>query len=435
MMATMNIRLFALAAVVASLSASAEVWSLDSCISYAISHNLNVKARQLDKESGELSVVEAKSGFLPTVSASAGETFSFGRGLTSENVYANRNTTNFQWGANASVPLFQGLSNVRKLKAAKTSLRSLVLKLESAKDDVTLNVISQYLQVLYCDEVLKTAIGQVELSRNQLERQKALAADGKIAEVEVMQATSQLAQDQLTVSDAENDYRMSLVELAQIMQLDDITDMAVSPLPDASPIIPTAESVYASASVNNNAVKASEIDIQAANDRIKVAESGYLPTLSFNAGTGSSYYTISGFPNPSFGSQMRDNFNTYLGFSLSVPIFDGLSTRNSVRRAKIDRLTAELQRDETRSNLYKTIQQAYYQALGAQNKYNTSLTAEDAMRQSFGAMAEKYEMGRANSTEYEQSKTDYFKATLQRIQAQYEYILRHKILLFYAKMD
>lgn len=422
-------------ALVAVFNANAETWTLDSCISYAINHNLNVKARELDKSSGELSIVEAKSGFLPTVSASAGETFSFGRGLTSENVYANRNTTNFQWGANASVPLFQGLSNIRKLRQAKTSFRSLVYKLEAAKDDVTLNVISQYLQVLYCQEVLNTAVSQVELSRNQLERQRALAADGKIAEVEVLQATSQLAKDELTVSDAENDYRMSLVDLAQLMQLDDIDGMEIAQLPDASPVIPSAESVYASATVNNNAVKAAEIDVDAANDKIKVAQSGYLPTLSFNAGTGSSYYTISGIKNPSFSSQMRDNFNTYLGFSLSVPIFDGFSTRNSVRRAKIDKMTAELQREDTRSNLYKSIQQSYYQAIGAQNKYYTSLKTEDAMKQSFAAMTEKYEMGRANSTEFEQSKTDYFKATLQRIQARYEYILRHKILLFYARMD
>lgn len=415
--------------------ARSEVWSLDSCISYAISHNLTVKARELDHKSGELSVTEAKSGFLPTVGANAGETFSFGRGLTSQNVYANRNTTNFQWGASASMPIFQGLSNVRKLKAARTSLRALVYKLDAAKDDVTLNIISQYLQVLYCDEVLKTAIGQVELSQAQLDRQKALAADGKIAEVEVLQATSQLAQDELTVSDARNDYTMALVDLAQLMQLDDIEGMSVAELPESSPVIPTAESVYASASVNNNAVKAADIDIAAASDRIKMAQSGYLPTLSFNAGTGSSYYTVSGINNPSFTSQMRDNFNTYLGFTLEIPIFDGLSTRNSVRRAKVEKLTAELQLEETRSNLYKTIQQAYYQAVGAQNKYNTCLTNEDVMRQSFDAMKEKYEMGRANSTEFEQSKTDYFKATLQRIQARYEYILRHRILMFYAKMD
>lgn len=418
-----------------ALPGRSEVWTLDSCISYAISHNLTVRARELDRKNGELSVTEAKSGFLPTVGANAGETFSFGRGLTAQNVYANRNTTNFQWGASASVPLFQGLSNVRKLKAARTSLRALVYKLDAAKDDVTLNIISQYLQVLYCDEVLKTAIGQVELSQAQLERQKALATEGKIAEVEVLQATSQLAQDELMVSDARNDYTMALVDLAQLMQLNDIEGMSVAELPEASPVIPAAESVYASASVNNNAVRAADIDIAAASDRIKVAQSGYLPTLSFNAGTGSSYYTVSGVNNPSFTSQMRDNFNTYLGFSLNIPIFDGFSTRNAVRRAKVEKLTAELQREETRSNLYKTIQQAYYQAVGAQNKYNTCLTNEDVMRQSFEAMKEKYEMGRANSTEFEQSKTDYFKATLQRIQARYEYILRHRILTFYAKMD
>lgn len=417
------------------MPAYADVWTLDSCISYAISHNLTVKARELDRQSGELAVTEAKSGFLPTVSANASESFSFGRGLTAENVYANRNTTNFQWGANANLPLFQGLTNVRKLKAARTSLRSLVHKLDAAKDDVTLNIISQYLQVLYCEEVMKTAIEQAELSKVQLERQKALASDGKIAEVEVLQATSQLAQDELTVEDAKNDYTLALVDLAQLMQLDDIDRLSVAPLKESSPIIPSAESVYASASVNNSSVKAAEIDITAADDQIKVAQSGYLPSLSLNAGTGSSYYTVNGFNNASFSSQMRDNFNTYIGLSLSIPLFDGLTTRNNVRRAKIQKLTAELQRDETQSNLFKAIQQVYYQAIGAQNKLNTCVTNEDVMRQSFEAMKEKYELGRANSTEFEQSKTDYFKATLQRIQARYELILRHRILKFYAKMD
>lgn len=417
------------------MPAYADVWTLDSCISYAISHNLTVKARELDRQSGELAVTEAKSGFLPTVSANASESFSFGRGLTAENVYANRNTTNFQWGANANLPLFQGLTNVRKLKAARTSLRSLVHKLDAAKDDVTLNIISQYLQVLYCEEVMKTAIEQAELSKVQLERQKALASDGKIAEVEVLQATSQLAQDELTVEDAKNDYTLALVDLAQLMQLDDIDRLSVAPLKESSPIIPSAESVYASASLNNSSVKAAEIDITAADDQIKVAQSGYLPSLSLNAGTGSSYYTVNGFNNASFSSQMRDNFNTYIGLSLSIPLFDGLTTRNNVRRAKIQKLTAELQRDETQSNLFKTIQQVYYQAIGAQNKLNTCVTNEDVMRQSFEAMKEKYELGRANSTEFEQSKTDYFKATLQRIQARYELILRHRILKFYAKMD
>lgn len=417
------------------MPAYADVWTLDSCISYAISHNLTVKARELDRQSGELAVTEAKSGFLPTVSANASESFSFGRGLTAENVYANRNTTNFQWGANANLPLFQGLTNVRKLKAARTSLRSLVHKLDAAKDDVTLNIISQYLQVLYCEEVMKTAIEQAELSKVQLERQKALASDGKIAEVEVLQATSQLAQDELTVEDAKNDYSLALVDLAQLMQLDDIDRLSVAPLKESSSIIPSAESVYASASANNSSVKAAEADITAADDQIKVAQSGYLPSVSLNAGTGSSYYTVNGFNNASFSSQMRDNFNTYIGLSLSIPLFDGLTTRNNVRRAKIQKLTAELQRDETQSNLFKAIQQAYYQAIGAQNKLNTCVTNEDVMRQSFEAMKEKYELGRANSTEFEQSKTDYFKATLQRIQARYELILRHRILKFYAKMD
>ena len=168
-------------------------WSLDSCINYAISHSITVKNAEVQKDLAELSVTEAKDGFLPTVSANASQSFNFGRGLTNENTYENRNTSSFSWGANLNLPLFQGLTNVRQLKYAKINLRSQVLALESAKDNVTLNVISQYLQALYYKELVKTAQEQVELSKFEVSRQEALVNSGKVAEIDLIQARSQLA--------------------------------------------------------------------------------------------------------------------------------------------------------------------------------------------------------------------------------------------------
>lgn len=428
----MNRLIFGLLASTIAVSASAETWTLDQCIQYAVEHNLTVRAREIDYQGAELSVTEARSGFLPSVAASASQGWNFGRGLTSENTYANRNTSSFSWDLGAQVPLFQGLANVRKTKYARTNLKAALYKLESAKDDITLNIIAQYLQVLYCDEVLQTAVQQVNLSQATLERQQALADAGRIAEIQVLEATSQLAQDQLSVTDARNDYTLAMVDLAQLMQLPDIQEMAVSPLGEEETLIPSANEVYAYAADHNSKVLADQADIDAANDQIKVAETGYIPKLSFNAGLSLSYYTVNGMSNPSFSSQMKDNFNKYVGFSLSVPIFDGLSTSNSVKRARIDRINAQLALETTRSDLHKAIQQAYYQAIGARSKYETSLTTEDALRRTFEAMSEKYDLGRANSTEYEQAKTDYFKAQLQRIQARYELILRQRILAFYS---
>lgn len=418
-------------ALTSTVTGTAQTWTLEECIGHALEHNLTIQSREIEVQSGELAVTEAKSAFLPQVSANASQSFNFGRGLTAENTYANRNTSNFQWGASVSIPLFQGLRDVRQLKYSRMNLRQLVYQLESVKDNVIINVISQYLQVLYCNEVKETARQQIALSEYELSRRQALADAGKIAEIEILDAQSQLAKDRLNATNADNDYTLALLDLAQLLQLDSIDSFSVTPLSESYPMIPTAESVYRTAIVSNNTVLAGKAGIDAADANVTLAKSGYIPRLSFNGGVGSSYFNINGIDNPSFSRQMRDNYNTYIGFSLSIPIFDGLSTHNSVKRAKVQRLNAVLQLEQAESDLYKAIQLAYYQAIGARAKFNTATETEHATEAAFKAMQEKYNLGRATSSEYEQAKTTYINSTLERIQAHYEYLLRHRILLFY----
>ena len=110
-------------ALATAMTAGAETWSLDSCISYSIAHNLTVKSREISAEQGELGITEAKDRFLPQVQAGANQSWGFGRSLTAENTYASRNTSNFGWNVGLSLPLFQGLRNVRNLDYARSSMR------------------------------------------------------------------------------------------------------------------------------------------------------------------------------------------------------------------------------------------------------------------------------------------------------------------------
>lgn len=411
----------------------AKVWNIDECIDFAIENNIQVKNARIQETSGQYDVIEAKDQFLPNISANASETFNFGRGLTSENSYADRNTSNFQWGVGMQLPLFQGLQASRQLKYAKVNLRTLALRTDAAKENITLNVIAQYLQALYCRELLATANEQVRLSDYELNRQQELANAGKIAEVNVLQAKAQLAQDKLSVANAQNDYTIALLDLAQLIQLPDITDFDIQPLDDQLPTIASPETVYADALFSNAGLLAAQNNVTAAQAQESVAKTGYIPRLSFNAGIGSSYYHLGGYDNASFSRQMRDNYSTYFGFSLQIPIFDAFSTRNRVRKAQVQTVTARLQLQDTQTQLYKDIQQAYYRAVGAHSKFQTGVASEEIAREAFEAMKEKYEMGRATPQEFEQSKTSYLKSTIDRIQANYEYILRCRILNFYSK--
>ncbi len=304
---------------------------------------------------------------------------------------------------------------------------------EAAKEDITLNVIGAYLQVLYCKELNEVALYQVDLSKHELASRSALLEAGKIPEIDMLEARSQLAQDEMNLSQTKNDVALALVDLSQLLELGDIAGFDIEPIEENELTILSPDEVYSAALQRNHSLIAARNNITAADRNISLAKSGYLPTLSFNAGIGSSYYRISDTKNESFGRQMKNNYSTYFGLSLNIPIFDALSTRNSIRRAKVQKVTAMLNYDDARQRVFKAIQQAYYQADGAKNKLKASEVADETANAAFKAMQEKYNLGRATPTEYEQSKAKALKATADRIQARYELILRTRILAFYAK--
>ena len=420
----------------AALPAKAETWSLDSCINYAIDHNLDVRSALIERYKGDLNVTEAKDRFLPTLSASAAQSWSFGRGLTSENTYANRNTSSTGFNVSFSLPIFQGLSALRQLRQAQANIHTLDLRVENAKDDVTLGVIAYYLQALYSREIVSVRKEELRLAQTQLERQQILFEGDKVPEVDVLQAKSQVASSQVAVVNAENDYSLALVDLTRALELKGTEDFDVEPidLDGELPRLASADEVYKNALNNNSGILAARSSVGLADHAISIAKTGYIPKLSFNAGLGSNYYTMSGMPSNSFGRQMRDNFSKSLGFSLNVPIFDAFNTRNQIRQARAQKLSAELELERQESNLLKTIRQAHSQAEGAEAQYRAGETAVTSAKAALDAMTEKFTYGRANATEWEQARSNYITTLSQQVQAKYEMILRNRILNFYNKV-
>ena len=406
-------------------------WSLDSCVSYALAHNVEVRQRLNAARQGELAVREAKDRVLPNLSGYGSENFSFGRGLTADNTYANRNTSSFSVGAQLSVPLFQGLRVVRSIKYSRTSLQALIEQSEATKDDVTINVMAAYLQALYTREALGVARMSLTVARDELRRREILLDAGKIPELDLFEARAQVSRDELTVVNARNDSVMALLDLANLLNLGDDVSFDIMPLDDSDLPMPSLDEVWTNMQMANHSLRAAAIRKQAAGENVDVAKSGYLPTLSFNAGLGTNYYKTSGFMNEAFAAQMRHNFAKSLGFSLNIPIFDGFSTRNSVSRARLEQLNSELDLENTRQQLYKTVSTAHAQAIAAEAKEKASQAAVDNTKAAFDAMTVKYDNGRANATEYEKAKADYINAVADRLQAAYERNLRVRILRYY----
>lgn len=427
---------FVTIAVLSAGSAMAQKqWNLKQCIEYAIEHNLTIKQQEAAKDESAVDLNTAKWSRLPDLNGSASHSFNFGRSLQMDNTYQQLNTQNTGLNLSTSIPLFTGMQIPNQIALSKLNLKAAVEDLNKAKEDISIQVTSAYLQVLFNEELAKVAHEQVALSEEMLKQKTAFFKVGKASEAELYEAKSRAAQDQLSAVQADNEYRLALLDLSQLLELPTPEGFGiVSPSIDEDKdfsILTSPADIYSEALLIKPSIKAAQYRVEGAQKSIRIAQSGYYPQLSLGAGIATSYYNVSGRENGNFGAQLRDNFSQYIGLSLNIPIFNRFSTRNQVRKARIQQTTLNWQLEDAKKALYKEIQQAYYNAVNAESKFESSRTADEAAKASFNLMIEKYANGKATSTEFNEARTNWLKAVSDRIQAKYDYLFRTKILDFY----
>ena len=410
-----------------------DTWDLQRCITHAIEHNLSIKQKEAARNQSEVELNTAQWSRMPNLNGNIGQSFNFGRALQADNTYGNRNTRNTNFSLGTNIPLFTGMQIPNNIALSKLNLKAATEDLAKAKEDISIQVASYFLQVLFNEELTKIARNQVALSQEQLDRKVAFFKNGKASEAEVLEAKSRLAQDQLSLVQAENNHQLALLDLSQMLELPSPENFRIS-VPDIDGFtadLSMPEEVYAQAMMNKPAIKAAQYRLQGAEKSIKIAQSGYYPQLSFGAGIGTNYYHLSGIENAPFSTQWDQNMNKYLQFSLSIPIFNRFQTRNRVKSARIQHTALSWQLEESKKALYKEIQQAYYNALAAESKYKSSQSASESAEASFRLMSEKYANGKASATEYNEMRTAWMKALSDGVQAKYEFMYRSKILDFY----
>ena len=429
--------LFALMAVAAPTLAQSHKWSLEECISYALEHSISIKQRDLNRQQQEIEVSTAKNSRLPDLNASAGENFSFGRGLTAENTYTNTNTNSTSFSLGTSVPLFTGFRIPRTLELNRLNLEAATADLEKARNDIRMQVAQAYVQILYSMELCDVARRQIEIDSLQVFRLKEMLNNGKASGTQVAQQEATMAQSKLTATQADNDYRLNILALTQLLELPSPEGFSIVRIsPDALPLKEIAagmppDAIYQEAVGIQPEILAETLRLQGTEKNIDIAKSALYPSLSLSGGVGSNYYKTSGFPAESFGKQLSNNFSQYIGLNLTVPIFNRFATRNSVRTAQLNRENQQMQLENTKKALYKEIQQAYYNAVNSKAKYASSEEALRSNREAFTLMSAKYEYGKANITEFNEAKNNLMKAESDLVRAKYEYLYNHALLSFY----
>ena len=410
-------------------------WDLKQCIDHAIEHNLTIKQREADRNQREVKLNTAQWSRLPNLNGNVSHSFNFGRSLQENNTYENINSQNTSFGLNTNIPLFTGMRIPNDIALAKLDLKAATEDLNKAKENISIQIASSYLQVLFNEELAKVAHDQVAMSKEMLTQKEAFFKNGKASEAEWYEAKARVEQDQLSAVQADNNLQLALLDLTQLLELPSPENFGiVSPEIKGNELLTnleTPDEIYSLAVLSKPEIKAAQFRLAGAAHNIKIAKSAYFPQLNLSAGINTNSFHIAGKHNNAFGDQLKDNFSQFIGIQLNVPIFNRLNTRNQTRLARIQQTNLSWQLEETKKTLYKEIQVAYYNARGAESRYQSSHTAEEAAKISFELMKEKYLYGKATATAYNESRTNWMKTVSEHIQAKYDYLFRTKILDFY----
>jgi len=445
-------------------------WSLQQCIEFALKNNIQIKQNILNKQLSEAALLQNKGQLFPNLNGNVSHAYNNGRKV---DPFTNTFTTG-DWSLSqnlslsTSVILFGGFQTLNSIKQSKYDLMAAQQDVLKMQNDISLNIASAYLQILFAQELLDIARNQSEITKLQADRTRKLVEVGNLPKGNLYDIESQMALEEVNIVNAENSLSLSLLNLTQMLNLDTVQNFSISKpeiTPPAEVILNTTSGqIYDIALARQPEIKSAEFKLKSSEKGISIAKAGMFPRLSLNASYGTGYSSISKyvtsfpayqghvpngettssgdiilaptFSNPVYGTvpfsdQVDQNLNRSVGFYLTVPLFNNLQTYTSVSRAKISRENAALNLQLQKDNLRKTIQQSFNDASSSLKKYQASQKAVNAMEESFKYTDQKYIVGVVTATDYNDAKNKLTKAKSDLLQAKYDYVFKLKVLDFY----
>ena len=416
-------------------SAQNKIWTLEECINYALSKNIQIQKSGLANDRNQLYSDQAQANRLPSVSASVRENFNWYKGFDSATggygSSSGSNSTNYS--LSSSVSLFNGQKLTNKIKQADLDLQSGHLYSETVKESVGLNILNAYLQVLYAYESVSNAEKQIVSTTEQLNLSKERMDLGVISMSDYLQIKSELASEKSTLASAQSQLSMSKVTLMQLMELPVDSNFDISS-PDLNKLLiestqPDAQEIYNLALGIKPQIKNAELTKEAAMIDVEIAKADALPSLSMDAGLSAGYSSLT--KNSGYTQQLKDKMNPSVGLSLSIPIFQKKQIKTNVAIANISVSDAELDEINTRNELRKNIEQACADMVSAKSQYLASQEQNQSTQESYDVTTEKYNQGLINSVDFLIQKTNLITSESNLLQSKFKMIFSYKIVDFY----
>ena len=421
--------------------AQEKAWTLEECVSYAMEHNITLQKARLTLKSTEEDVKSARAAMLPSVSASTNQSVGYrpwqDSGTTTVtngqvNTKVSKTYYNGSYGINAQWTIWDGYKNVNTLRQNK-------LKSEQAEKDAqtTANTIEEriaqlYIQILYLREAVKVNEQSLETSKKNLERGEMMLEVGKMSKADVAMLKTQCATDEYNIVQARANIIEYITQLKQLLELEPGTafDVVTTTVTDEQALgtIPSAQEVYEEALLTRPEIASGELGLKNTALGVKMAKAGYSPTLSMTGGVGTNTNSLS---NKGWGNQFKTNFDASAGLTLSIPIYDRRQTKTAVNKARIQQQQAELNLQDTRKELYQTIENYWLDAETNQQKLRAAITTEQSEQESYNLLQEQFNLGLKNIVELMTGKDKLLTAQQNHLQSKYQSLLAQQMLKFY----
>ena len=430
-----KIKILKFCMLVASISfAQDKIWTLEQCVDHALENNITILQAENSLLSSKQDIISAKGNFLPSINSNLSGGASLGNIEVFPGEFRDREFYSTSVGIGFSQSVFNGFRNINLLNQSKLNLERNQFELEKFKDDISLNVVNTYLNVLFNKENLELAKLQVEFSEFQVNQVKTLVEAGSEPNSTLIETKATYSRDIQNLTIAENNHDLALLTLAQLLQLPyENFDVEVIEIdtPSANLMYNDIAPILNYALQNRNEIKVAERDIDLAKLGTKISKSAYLPNVSMGYGFNAS----ANFSNLTVDDELLDQLNVNKGHSInmniSIPIFNRNQTKAQVKKSKILEETTNLALEQAKINLESTIQRAFTDARAALKSYEAAQLSLQSQEVAFQNSQERFIIGALNSFDLEQSRLRLINARSSLINAKYDFIFKTKVLDFY----
>ena len=448
------------------LDAQTKIWTLKECIDQALVKNIQLNETQLTSKLNEINYNQAKANEYPNFSVTDGQTFTFhsnSNGISgNQSGYENISSNNA--ALNGSVTLFNGFQLKNTIKQSKFIYDAGSFDLEKMKNDITLNVVAAYLQVLYSYKAFEIAKNQINVTLTQLEKTQKYVDAGKMAEGSLLQVQSQITADKALAVSAENQLQIAKVALMQLMNMPVVDKFDVDSISTKEPTVEniiSADDIYKTSESIMPEIKSADLLTKADETSIDIAQALAYPKLTMGGAlktaysSGSSLYSsitsiqdigylqnnpteqvmglvpITTKQNYPFTKQFGDNFTPVISFNLVIPILSNYQAKYGTAKAKINLLNSQFVAQAVKDQLRKQIEQAYTDLTASIKEYAAAKDNLISEQRTYTDMEKKYNLGITTATDFFIEKNNYEKAQMSVVQSKYTFIFKSKIVDFY----